>query len=231
MKLKANCYLGLASAILLGFVSSSAALPVTGISLGTAAPPGTLGGWTMAPVGADNSPLYSMVTSVGPVSFDQAVMHDQVGNGWASWSHGFAGDVYDTASSLNPTALTLTMGTAVSAIYFYAEPINFANFTLTATAKSGATLTQIVNGDGGASGFGFYASGSDLITSITVTGSDSDGFAVGEFGFSTGTANPNDGSVPDTGSTLVYACLALLGLAGCQYVFRASALAPVVVKV
>src|ERR1017187_4262918 len=102
MKLKANCYLGLASAILLGFVSSSAALSVTGVSLGIAAPPSTLGGWNMAPIGADNSPLYSMVSSVGPVTFDQAVMHEQIGNGWGTWSQGYVGNVYDTSLSINP---------------------------------------------------------------------------------------------------------------------------------
>ena len=231
MKLKANCYLGLASAILLGFVSSSAALSVTGISLGTAAPPGTLGGWTMSPIGADNSPVYSMVSSVGPITFDQAVSHDQIGNGWATWSHGFAGDVYDTASSLNPTALTMKMGGSVSAVYFYTEPVNYSAFTFTAITDSGATLTSIVNGNSGATGFGFYASGSDLISSITVSEGDSDGFAIGEFGFATGTASSNDASVPDSGSTLVYACLALLGLAGCQYFFRGPTLVPVVAKV
>jgi hypothetical protein len=111
------------------------------------------------------------------------------------------------------------MGGLTSAIYFYTEPVNFDNFTFTATTDTGATLTQTVNGNGGASGFGFYAAGSDYITSITVTGTDADGFAIGEFGL--------NGTVPETGSTLVYASLALLGLFGCRFILRGQTQVPV----
>ena len=214
MKMKSNYYLGLARAILLGFVSSVAAFGVlTGVPVGTAAPPGTLGGFSMIPLGADPSALDSMVTSVGSISFNQAVRHDQVGNGWATWSHGYAGNVYDTGSSLDPTTLTLTMGGLTSAIYFYTEPVNFANFTFTATTDSGATLTQTVNGNAGASGFGFYATGSDFISSITVTGTDTDGFAIGEFGL-----NGAPG-VPEGGYSLGYLVMALVvcGAAGSYF--------------
>src|ERR1039457_2639520 len=91
MTLKSKHYLGLASAILLGFVSTGGGVGSLGVlSLGTAAPPSTLGGFSMTPIGADPSALGSMVTSVGSISFDQAVMHDQIGNGWGTWSHGYA---------------------------------------------------------------------------------------------------------------------------------------------
>jgi hypothetical protein len=214
MKMKSNYYLGLASAILLGFVNFAGAIGVlTGVPLGTAAPPGTLGGWSMTPIGADASPLDSFVTSVGSITFNQAVRHDQIGNGWGTWSHGYAGNVYDTGSSLDPTSLTLTMGGPTSAIYFYTEPVNFDNFTFTATTDSGATLTQTVNGDGGASGFGFYATGSDFISSITVTGTDADGFAIGEFGLNNGPG------VPEGGYSLGYLVMALVvcGAAGSHF--------------
>ena len=184
MKRKTNCYLGLASAILLGILSPAGATAPTGVSLGTGAPPGTLGPWTMAPIGPDASPVNSFVTSVGPVLFDEAVTHAQIGNGWASWSHGYAGDVYHTYSSVNTTSLTLTMSAPISAIYFYAEPNDYTNFTFTATALSGASVTETIDGNAGASGFGFYATGVDLITSITITEGNTAGFAVGEFGFS-----------------------------------------------
>lgn len=216
MKLKNYC-LGLASTILLGFISPVGAFgPLTGVPLGTAAPPTTLGGWTMNAIGPDASPIDSFVSSVGPVTFDQAVRHDAIGNGWGTWSHGYSGNVYDTGSSLDPMSLTLTMGANVHAFYFYAEPVNFADFTFTATTDSGAMLTQTVNGNAGASGFGFYSSGSDLISSITVTATDADGFAIGEFGF--------DGpqSVPEAGNTLIYAVLGFLGLFGCKCCTRSQ---------
>jgi hypothetical protein len=218
MTIKSKHYLGLASAILLGFVSTGGAVGSLGVlSLGTAAPPGTLGGFSMTPIGADPSALDSMVSSVGSISFNQAVRHDQVGNGWGTWSHGYGGNVYDTGSSLTPTSLTLTMGGLTSAVYFYTESVNFSTFSFTATAADGTTLTQNINGNGGAAGFGFYGTGGDTITSITVTGTDADGFAIGEFGLN-GTP-----SVPDSGSSLVYASLALLALFGCRVGFKQQA--------
>ena len=216
--MKSNYYLGLASAILLGFVSSVGAIgTLTAVPLGTAAPPSTLGGFGMTPIGADPSAIDSMVTSVGSISFDQAVRHDQVGNGCGTWSHGYGGNVYDTGSSVTPTSLTLTMGGLTSAVYFYTESVNFASFTFTATAADGTTLTQTINGNGGAAGFGFYGIGGDTITSITVTETDTDGFAIGEFALN-GTP-----SVPEAGSSLVYASLALLALFGCRVGFKQQA--------
>jgi hypothetical protein len=218
MTLKSKHYLGLASAILLGFVSSGGAVgALTAVSLGTAAPPSTLGGFSMTPLGADPSALDSFVNSVGSISFDQAVRHDKIGTGWDTWSHGYAGNVYDTGSSVTPTSLTLTMGGLTSAVYFYTESVNFSTFSFTATAADGTTLTQNINGNGGAAGFGFYGTGGDTITSITVTGTDADGFAIGEFGLN-GTP-----SVPDAGSSLVYASLALLALFGCRVGFKQQA--------
>ena len=218
MTLKSKHYIGLASAILLRFVSTGGAVGSLGVlSLGTAAPPSTLGGFSMTPIGADPSAVGSVVTSVGSISFNQAVNHDQIGNGWGTWSHGYTGNVYDTADSLTPTSLTLTMGGLTSAVYFYTESVNFGNFTFTATAADGTTLTQTINGNGGAAGFGFYGTGGDTITSITVTETDTDGFAIGEFGLN-GTP-----SVPEAGSSLVYASLALLALFGCRVGFKQQA--------
>ena len=222
MKLKSNYCLAFAGAILLGLVSPAGAIgPLTGVPLGTAAPPSTLGPWTMTPFVTDPSAVDSMLTSLGPITFSEAIRHDQIGNGWGTWSHGFAGNVYDTASFVDPTSLTMTLAGHVQAFYFYAEPVNWANFTFTATTDTGTFLTQTINGNAGATGFGFYATGSDYITSITVRGTDADGFAVGEFGFASAP------SVPETGSGLVYASLAFLGLLGCRFVFRGQTAAPV----
>jgi len=55
-----------------------------------------------------------------------------------------------------------------------------------ATAQNGTTSGQVdVQGDSGAQYFGFYGTGGDTVQSITISTSDSTGFAVGEFGINT----------------------------------------------
>jgi hypothetical protein len=73
------------------------------------------------------------------------------------------------------------MPAGTGAFDFYAEPNDFGVFNVTATANDGTTLTLPVNGFGGATGFGVFASAGQTIASITVTSTDST-FAVGEFG-------------------------------------------------
>jgi len=60
-------------------------------------------------------------------------------------------------------------------------------FSITATTSSGATSGAIpVAGFAGAQYFGFYSTTSASLTTITVASGDPDGFAVGEFGVSSG---------------------------------------------
>ena len=191
---------------------------ITGVSLGTGAPPLTLGGWTMTAFPADTvNPVYQAsnadVTAVpgpgGGLTFSQALTHDIAGNvntGWATWSHGYAGDVYDTIDSADPTSVTLGLPAATHAFYLYVEPAPYDWYTITATAQDGTGFSQTVFGGGGATGFGFYgASGADVLTSITISGLNTD-FAIGEFGIS---------AVPEP-STMIAGALMLLpfGLQG-----------------
>ena len=190
---------------------------ITGVSLGTGAPPLTLGGWTMTAFPADTvNPVYQAsnadVTAVpgpgGGLTFSQALTHDIAGNvntGWATWSHGYAGDVYDTIGYPVPTSVTLGLPAETRAFYLYVEPTAYASYTITATAQDGTSLSQLVDGMGGASGFGFYTSGLDLLKFITIRGLDTD-FAIGEFGIS---------AVPEP-STVIAGALMLLpfGLQG-----------------
>jgi hypothetical protein len=164
-------------------------------SPGTAAPPATLGPYTMTPFGPDPQPLCpdegSSVTSVtdpaGTITFSQTVQHDQAtGPCWATWSHGYTGDVYDTIGSVDPTSVTITLPAGTRAFYLYAEPNVFDVFEITATAQDGTTSTIPVQGDSGAQYFGFYATGTLNLALITVsTTADAGGFAVGEFGIAT----------------------------------------------
>jgi len=67
------------------------------------------------------------------------------------------------------------------AFYLYAEPNPFAEYTITAYAQDGTSSPSItVDGYAGAQYFGFYATGSETIATITVTSSID--FAIGEFG-------------------------------------------------
>jgi hypothetical protein len=161
-------------------------------SPGTAAPPTTLGPYAMTAFGPDPQPVGATVTGVsdsaGMLGFSPALTHRRVGNGWATWSHGYTGDVYSTPSG-GPITITLPAGTR--AFYLYAEPNIFNVFNVTATAQDGTTSGPVqVQGNSGAQYFGFYATGSPNIATITVTGTDTTGLAVGEFGIAPAASPP-----------------------------------------
>jgi hypothetical protein len=179
-------------------------------SPGSGAPPATLGGATMTKFAADGRATLTMVSSVpsplgGSVGFSPSLEHRKVSDGtWATWSNGYTGDVY--FSGFSGTTATLSMPTGTSAFYFYAEPEAFAVFNVTATAQDGTTTTVSVNGNGGAKYFGFYATGGDRVSSITVsTPAAANGFAVGEFGIASDTdlalAQPSNVTVDATSPT------------------------------
>jgi hypothetical protein len=162
----------------------------------TSIPPATLGPYNMTKFQADSQPVCpadgSTVTGVtdpaGTIGFSSALSHDLATiSCWATWSNGYTGDVYDD-SAVNtgaavPAQVTISLPAGTNAFYFYAEPVNFSDFTITATAQNGTTSNPVtVNGNAGAKYFGFYGTGGVTLASITVTATDTDGFAVGEFG-------------------------------------------------
>lgn len=179
--------------------SPALANPVVFVSTpGTGAPPATLGSrasmlYSMLPFGADPQPTFTAVTGVtgptesltptgtigtGSIGFSAPLGHCRVGGCWATWSNGYAGDVYTTGGQ----SVTITLP-ETNAFYFYAEPQQFATLTITATTANGTTSgPQSVSGNAGARYFGFYTTGTSPLTSITVTTTDPTGFAVGEFG-------------------------------------------------
>jgi hypothetical protein len=161
--------------------SSSGSIVFDG-SPGTGAPPTTLGPYTMTPFGADPQPLSTDVGGVagptGSVVFGASMQHLQIGNGWATWSNGYTGDVYWTDGA---TSASVTLPAGTTAFYLYAEPNPFSDFQITAYAQDGTSSGPItVNGFAGAQYFGFYATDGQTIASITITSSID--FAIGEFG-------------------------------------------------
>jgi hypothetical protein len=155
-----------------------------GMSDSTGAPSATLGGglYTMAPFGVDGRPEYALVTDVltpdgGTVLFSIPMSHRIVPSSWSTWSHGYTGDVYYTQSD---TAVTMTMPVSTPAFYLYAEPNPFAKYIITATLQDGTDLQQVVDGYAGAKYYGFWATGGDIISTISVTSTID--FAIGEFG-------------------------------------------------
>lgn len=163
-------------------------------SPGTGPPPATLGPYSMTAFGPDSQPLGDGATGVsdpaGTIGFTPTLRHDKVGatcdeiSCWATWSNGYTGDVYDTTVVPgDKTQITITLPAGTKAFYFYAEPNQFAVLSVEATAQDGTTSGPIsVDGTSGAKYFGFYATGTTTLESITVTTSDTSGFAIGEFG-------------------------------------------------
>jgi len=156
---------------------------IMGAALGTDPPPPVLGPYTMTSFPADSQAEYALVTSVasplgGTVDFSAELDHRIVGSSWATWSHGYAGDVYYTNGAMS---VTLTLPSNTGAFYFYAEPNPMETYLITATAQDGTQISQSVTGNSGACGYGFWATGGDLISSIGVVCDGAD-FGVGEFG-------------------------------------------------
>lgn len=157
-------------------------------SPGTGAPPATLGPYEMTPYTDDPRANRSSVNAVpdfpgGELGFDRTLSLRQIGNGWATWSHGYRGDVYVTSPGTN---VTLDLPPGTGAIYLYAEPGQFGFHTIRANSDDGTSSGPVqVRGDFGARYFGFYATeAGETIESIELdVASSARGFGVGEFGW------------------------------------------------
>lgn len=157
---------------------------------GTGAPPVLFKSFAMQPFAPDPSALGAAISSLpspapcgSGLSFSTPGSHRRIGQGWATWSHGYTGDVYQFYG----TSTTINLPPGTRSFYFYAESNNFSTYTATAVANDGTTSGPIsINGNSGAKFIGFYATGSKcLLKSITITFPPAAaGFAIGEFGIS-----------------------------------------------
>jgi len=183
---------------------------------GTGAPPQIFKNHIMFPFAADVNPIGAAVSSLesptrcfGTLNFSTPLSHHAIGDGWATWSHGYTGDVY---TFVGGTTTTINLPPATRAFYFYTESNNFATYTVNAIANDGTTTGPIsINGNSGAKFIGFYTTGSQcLLKSITVTYPPAaNGFAIGEFGISCMAMIP---TMSEWG--LIILCLLLLAFAG-----------------
>jgi hypothetical protein len=173
--------LAVAAAVLMIGSLAQAAIIVS--DLGTAPPPASLGGFALTAFPLDPQGIGALVSDVasplgGVVGFSPNLTHAQIGLGWATWSHGYTGDVYYDLG----TSITMTLPAGTGAFVFYAEPNDFGLHDITGTTSTGETLTLSVLGGSGAKGWGVYGDAGEAITSITVTvGAEAGGLAVGEF--------------------------------------------------
>jgi len=159
----------------------------------------------MTAFGPDPQPLDSVSSVAAPgggsVTFSSPLDHRTIGEGWATWSNGYTGDVY----VMTGTTVTLTMPSGTLAFSLYVEPDHFADFNVTATAQDGTTSGPVVvNGSSGAKYFGFYTTSSATpIASVTVSTTDTQ-FAIGEFGIDqapSATSSSTTASQPETTTT------------------------------
>jgi GDSL-like lipase/acylhydrolase family protein len=154
---------------------------------GTGPPPTSLGGHPVTPFGPDPTGLFEDVYAVtgpsGDILFESPMQHLQIGNGWATWSNGYTGDVYWTEGA-DTASIDLPSGT--TAFYLYAEPNPFAVYNVTATAEDGSSQSATLPVDGyfGAEFFGFYTTGTEKIARVTI--SSNVDFSIGEFGINGG---------------------------------------------
>ena len=216
--------LALAAAAAFAGTAAQADAALTVVAGGTSAPATTLGPYAMTPFGPDgvnpvDTNTLSIPTPLGtPVALSSVLRHTTVGDELATWSNGYAGDVYYTAvSSATPAGLVpavgsdpavrLAMPAGVGAFYLYVQPFRNQTYAMTVTADDATTVTQQVSGSGGASYYGFFAGPGQSITGLTVDSGDPVGFAIGEFGIAATT------SVPEPTSAAVVG-LAAAGLVG-----------------
>jgi hypothetical protein len=184
------------AAVILAIASSSIVCQAgvaVDLTPGTGAPPGTLGGYSMIGFPSESRAEFDTVGDVmapaafsGPLLFNQGLELDFVGSGWDTWSHGYAGAVYQLFEEAvsGSTSVELTLPPSALAFYCYIQPNYKDTFRFHITTATTDTLVDI-DGNGGARYVGFYTDNPlDPLLSIVVDQPDAMalGFAVGEFG-------------------------------------------------
>src|SRR5690606_38955409 len=111
-----------------------------GFDLGLAAPPSHLDGAPLTTPVADSRPLGQDVTDApgtgcGKIVFSEPLRHVRVGAGWATWSHGYQGDVYIAD---NDRRVTIGRPPATSRFVTYVQPNPFDDVEFEFSVVSGS---------------------------------------------------------------------------------------------
>ncbi len=176
---------GLAASFGMAILTAHAATLVD-LTPGLSSPPSTLGGYAMTPFADDPRANLTSVTSVasplgGTLGFGAAVSLREIGDGWDTWSHGYAGDVY-VAEGLTSLTLALPPGTLAFSFYLQPDAWDLFDFEVESGGTTSGSFT--VDGDSGARYVGVYSTDPGVpLLSIAIENVDgnADGFAVGEF--------------------------------------------------
>jgi len=179
------------------FVAGLAALAVTTVAsagiVGFVGDTTLEGGWyafedefgvSMTEIYSDAG-VYADITSIDVPEFGGTIdfpAHSvrQIGSGWATWSHGYTGQVFYNNGLFDCTYELNMSGAYAFDAYLEPNPFSLQTFTATAHGSAGGSVSVefSANGSAGANHFGFYASG-ETIVSIDISGTSD--WAIGEW--------------------------------------------------
>jgi len=153
-------------------------------------------------LGVSNGAFVSSATLADAtnLTFNQTLQVVSIGAGWGTWSGGYTGQVLESYGTGSPLTTETWSIAPTSAFGMFLELDQYSSFLITVMLNTGATISQDVVGNSGASFFGW--TGTD-VTGVTITSSTD--FAAGDF-YSSPIVTPEPGSI-----TLMVSGLALLG--------------------
>lgn len=134
-----------------------------------------VGSWSNYTYYGANDDTINTLTLDQSITFTPSVAIRTIGDGWATWSGGYTGQVLYTNGYESVSGL---FASGSKAFGFEIEPDAFSLYNITLTLSDGTFLTQSVSGQAGAKFFGWTST--TAIDSFTITCAGDD-FAFGNF--------------------------------------------------
>lgn len=200
----------LAVLVLTPFGSGQAVAAFFTVAGGPGDHPLALGPYTLTAF-TDNPPIGTIRTSVasplgGTLDFGQTLGSNtpaSIGQWSGTPANSYAGDVW-LPSGVWTGSLTLTLPANTVAFSLYLEPLSFAAArSYTVTLQDGTSLTQTTQSNTtGAAQYGFYATGSDRITSLKIAEPGGNEVIIGEFAIASAPADVSATPEPSSAALL-----------------------------